>query len=349
MSAVPDFEPDLDLARRLLPEVSRTFAPSIELLPDGLRDAVRTGYLLCRIVDTIEDEPGLPYAARSALFDAFDRALADDTTSVARLEHLSDLLVQAPGAEQELAVNAGAVFRLFRGLSDAQRAAIQPHVLELSAGMREYALREAHEGRLTLLDVHDLERYCYYVAGTVGHLLTELFLLHVPDASPAVAARVRTHAIGFGVGLQLVNIVKDIAEDAERGVCFVPEALLADAGLTVGRLLDPLSRPAALVVVRSLCARARTHLTRAVHYTRAWPADTAVDVRTFCLVPLALALATLTEVERGADTLVPGRSPKVPRSLVGEVLVTAPAAAADDNALDALLARVAGWVPERRR
>ena len=124
MSAVPAFEPDLELARRLLPEVSRTFAPSIELLPEGLRDAVRTGYLLCRIVDTIEDEPGLTYAARSALFDAFDRAMADDTASVARLEHLSDLLVQAPGAELELAVNAGAVFRLFRSLPDAQRAAI---------------------------------------------------------------------------------------------------------------------------------------------------------------------------------------------------------------------------------
>ena len=50
--------------RLLLPRVSRTFALGIKLLPPRLERPVRTGYLLCRIADTIEDDLALP-AARS--------------------------------------------------------------------------------------------------------------------------------------------------------------------------------------------------------------------------------------------------------------------------------------------
>src|SRR5580698_5675618 len=43
----------------ILPYVSRTFALTIPQLPLGLRTAVSCAYLLCRIADTIEDEPAL--------------------------------------------------------------------------------------------------------------------------------------------------------------------------------------------------------------------------------------------------------------------------------------------------
>src|SRR6266404_2288967 len=44
----------------ILPHVSRTFALTIPQLPPALRTPVTTAYLLCRIADTIEDEPTLP-------------------------------------------------------------------------------------------------------------------------------------------------------------------------------------------------------------------------------------------------------------------------------------------------
>ena len=42
---------------QILPHVSRTFALTIPQLPMPLRTAVTNAYLLCRIADTIEDEP----------------------------------------------------------------------------------------------------------------------------------------------------------------------------------------------------------------------------------------------------------------------------------------------------
>ena len=45
------------LRATMLPQVSRTFAPGIDVLPGPLADPVRLAYLLCRVADTIEDAP----------------------------------------------------------------------------------------------------------------------------------------------------------------------------------------------------------------------------------------------------------------------------------------------------
>ena len=56
--------------RDILPEVSRTFALSIRVLPGELGRAVLAAYLLCRIADTLEDEPVAPAGAKAVIVDA---------------------------------------------------------------------------------------------------------------------------------------------------------------------------------------------------------------------------------------------------------------------------------------
>ncbi len=319
----------------ILPAVSRTFALSIELLPLGLRDAVRVAYLLCRVVDTIEDDADVEPCVREALFDAFDTALADDLADV---DALVGAEVGASEAERVLLGRADAVFRVYRGLSAAQREAIRPWVAEMSTGMRETTRRRTSDGRLRIRDLADLERYCWYVAGTVGELLTALFRDHVGDA--AVPASVAGDAARFGLGLQLVNILKDVAEDASRGVVWLPEDLLAARGLRDRDLLDPARREDGLAVVRDVAAVARGHLRAASRYTCAWPLPAGEAVRMFCAVPLALAWLTLDEVVAGDDTLKEARTPKVDRAAVLRVVSDAAAAVHDDKALEAWLARL---------
>src|ERR1700722_11078715 len=55
-----DSRADEDYQSAILVHVSRTFALTIPQLPAGLRETVTSAYLLCRIADTIEDEPTLP-------------------------------------------------------------------------------------------------------------------------------------------------------------------------------------------------------------------------------------------------------------------------------------------------
>jgi farnesyl-diphosphate farnesyltransferase len=186
----------------------------------------------------------------------------------------------------------------------------------MSRGMRDYTARADRAGKLRLASLDELERYCYFVAGTVGKLLTALFEQEVPSLGPRTRAAVRARAISFGLALQMVNIVKDVATDHGRGDCFLPEDCARELGLSLDDVLVPERRNDALVVVHMVCSRAREHLRRAEEYTLLWPVDEGRDVRLFCAVPLALALATLHEVENGQDTLLMGRTPKVSRDLV---------------------------------
>lgn len=333
---------DTAFCSTILPRVSRTFALSIEALPDSLRAAVRSAYLLCRMVDSIEDEPTLGGAQRNELFDIFDRLL-DDGTDAAELElACSRASVGGTGADGELCRGAGAVFRAFRALPPSQRNAIRPHVLEMSGGMRSYCARGVAP---RLADLADLERYCYFVAGTVGKLLTALFEQTVEGLSEELSSDLRKRAVSFGIGLQMVNVVKDVAADfGERGVCFLPLDLAREHGLEVERLLDPAMRDAGVAVVRAVCARAREHLRRAEEYVALWPTSGPCEqagrsVRLFCMVPLALALTTLRTVEQGDGTLRAGTEPKVSRTTVARILAEAAGAAASNRALAALLGR----------
>ena len=109
----------------------------------------------------------------------------------------------------------------FFALSPAAVARIRGHTRRTIAGMARYVERSGEDGRLELADLADLRAYCYVVAGIVGELLTDLFLLGRP-ALQAVAPALCQRSPIFGEGLQLVNILKDSAADAREGRRYLP-------------------------------------------------------------------------------------------------------------------------------
>ncbi len=334
---------DQAFCAEMLPLVSRTFALSIEALPDRLRAPVRVAYLLCRMVDTVEDGSGIPFDDRLRLFALFDQALADDQAELRPFVALcASCMPVVETSERQLCLGAAGVFREFRALPPAQREAIRPQVQEMSSGMQEYVRRAQQDPAVGLHSMADLERYCYFVAGTVGQLLTALFVQVVPSLDENTRCSVEARAVSFGLGLQMVNIVKDVAADSARGSCFLPLSPAGSPELALDNLLDPGHREVALGVVRATCAKAREHLLRAQEYTELWPVPEGIPIRLFCTVPLALALATLDEVEHGQDTLRRGRNPKVSRESVARILLDAQRAVASNDALDRLFGALGG-------
>ena len=111
------------------------------------------------------------------------------------------------------------------------------------------------------------------------------------DATAAMADRMaydgtstnRTHAIGFGRGLQVVNILRNRREDLTRGVDFFPDGWGKE----------------------DMQMYARRNLSLADAYTKALPSGPALD---FCQIPLTLAYATLNVMALG--------EPKLSRSAV---------------------------------
>lgn len=76
----------------------------------------------------------------------------------------------------------------------------------------------------------DLVRYGYRVAGTVGLLMCPIIGVKEQAAYP--------FAVDLGVGMQLTNICRDVAEDAGRGRVYLPKHRLQAAGLEPSDLLS---------------------------------------------------------------------------------------------------------------
>jgi farnesyl-diphosphate farnesyltransferase len=343
-------EDDAELERRLLPRVSRTFALSIEALPPELRGVVRTAYLLCRILDTIEDDPEISDRRRLELFAVFRAFLTGQGGAGEALSGAPEWRRTDHG-DHELCRGAGHIGARFAALPPEARAIVRGAVMEMSRGMEEYARRAALEGGLRMRTLADLERYCYFVAGTVGMLLTGLFLRHVRPDDPAVASACGARAVAFGRGLQLINILRDVRSDLERGVCFLPEEELRRAGVPAEEVLEPRCASAVGRVLDVVRARARRDLLEGIVYALAWPDGRGEGVRFFCAVPLGLALRISSCVLEGRDGLP---TIDLGRAEVLAIFEEARAAAGERSALEALLERLAGergearWDPKSR-
>lgn len=261
----------------LLVRTSRTFALSIPLLEGPTRRQVTLGYLLFRIADTFEDAWVWPKERRIEALRRFGELVRDPDPEAIR-RAVDGWLDEPPSRHQgylELLGETPAVLAAHQALEEAAREVLSEHVVRTCDGMAEIVGRTDERNNLRLRDVADLERYCYIVAGIVGEMLTELFLLGAPSVG-GVADELRARAVAFGEALQLVNILRDADDDADEGRCYLP------AGV-----------PRAEVF-----AKARRDLEVAGEYVRLLQENGAPrGTVAFTALPARLAWATLERVE----------------------------------------------------
>ncbi len=98
----------------------------------------------------------------------------------------------------------------------------------------------------------ELRAYCYQVASVVGLICIKIFGYTDPKAEQ--------YAVDLGIGMQLVNIMRDIKEDAERGRIYLPQDELAKFGYTEGDLQRAVINDAFRSMMRLQAERAREHL-----------------------------------------------------------------------------------------
>jgi farnesyl-diphosphate farnesyltransferase len=269
--------PEADLLD-LLEKTSRTFALSIPPLPEPTRREVTVAYLLFRIADTFEDAAHLqPEARIRALRDFIGLLRNPSPADAARLSREWRAAGWATHAGyEELLGEVPFVLSAFGALSQGAVEAIRGPVVRSAEGMASFVAL-TREGRLTLSSLDDLRAYCYVVAGLVGEMLTELFLLDRSQLA-GVAPDLRERASAFGEALQLVNILKDAAGDAAEGRSYLP----------------------ASVPLKEVFHLARCDLAAAGEYIEALERVQAPrGILEFTALPVELAWATLDRIERG--------------------------------------------------
>jgi farnesyl-diphosphate farnesyltransferase len=278
----------------LLEGVSRTFALTIPQLPESLRRAVANAYLLCRIVDTIEDEVSLSPEQKQYFCHAFIIVVKTGEGSEVFAKELEPLLSSNTlPAEHVLVHVIPRVIRITHHLDKEQIAALSGCVETMAEGMPLFQAENMHNG---LPKLTDMDRYCYYVAGCVGEMLTKLFCHY----SPQIAGHrdeMLTLAVSFGQGLQMTNILKDIWDDAERGVCWLPQDIFSETGFDLINLDKRTNDPSFRVGLEHLVSVAHTHLQDALKFTQLIPGH-ETGIRNFCLWALGMAVLTLKKIKQ---------------------------------------------------
>jgi len=320
----------------MLPRVSRTFALGIKLLPSRLEMPVRLGYLMCRIADTVEDDLAMAPERKAELLDEFLTCFDDPHRADAFGEAIEELTTSDDYIG--LFAATGEVFTLYRNLDVRTQDILRRWIGEMVRGMRQFVVE--HPTGIRIGSVAEFHQYCYYVAGTVGHLLTDLWHHHSIAVDNRVYAKLLEDCEPFGEALQSVNILKDIAWDAEReNSIYVPSDLLVAQGSGHDSILHEERRAANRVALEPLFRIAQDDIERSLRYIENLPL-TAVRIRLFCVLPVLFAVATMREIEKSEAMLVPGGNVKISRTEVKALIFAASTSTLTNYSLRWLVDRV---------
>jgi len=313
-----------ELLRDLLKQVSRLFYTTLVVVPADVRDQVSLAYLFARAADTIADTELIDRPRRLDLLGQLKAQFVNDQLIWTQIQEIQQAVapIQQDSAERILLERLEDCFKLFQTFSPDDRRRIQRLMSTLTQGM-EMDLVVFHgttaEDLTVLKTLDDLDRYTYYVAGCVGEFWTDLMCAHRTALASWKVQEMSEVGVRFGKGLQLTNIVKDIAHDLQRGRCYVPAPMLAEAGLTGRDLLDQRNRARFQPVLSKLVRMAVEHLDQGWLYAMAVPRY-ETRLRLSCMWPILSAGESLKLVMNSPDLLNPAVKVKIPRSQVYQIM-----------------------------
>ena len=248
-------------AMNVLKATSRTFFIPITFLEKDMKTTVATAYLCMRAIDEIEDHEDITVEEKALMLTKTAELLStqpfDNAVYLAEIDAYKSIL-----PEVTLRLNDWITL-----CPDAIRQRVATSTSEMAGGMAKWALKG-----WVCHTKEDLDDYTYYVAGLVGVMLSDIWKTFANIDTD------RDLAIGYGRGLQVVNILRNQDEDAERGVSFVPDGWTRD----------------------ELFAYANNNLEKAEAYNKQ---ITKRSILMFCKIPLALAHKTLKTMHSGNEKL----------------------------------------------
>ncbi len=289
-----------------LNRVSRSFAFCIGKLESPLKAWVGLTYLICRVLDTIEDAAWSKPEAQQTQFDQFDQFLSGSVSPNSIIEWSQKFPLGLPESEQQLLQDSPVLFQNLQASPSKVRLVLEPMIRSMSRGMQYFSSRK-QQNQLRLHNLTEVNQYCFFVAGVVGEALAKLLNLVEPQFQ-LVKNRIQ-EAHHFGLFLQKVNILKDQLGDEKEGRFLVP------------------SRQQLLVSLEP-------NLRGAFMFLRSIPVNQK-SFRLFCAWSLFLGLMTLKKSEEGFQE---GESSKVDRAEAEKMMQFVESHISDNEVLERFVA-----------
>lgn len=315
--------------------VSRSFALVTPCFEEPLDAFMSIAYLICRVADNIEDCQQ-SFDWQQARFAEFKQLLqkpmlaSNVLASWLREDWLGLDVNQTRLMQPEDGLMLWQIYAL---IPDPSKSTICRWISVMVEGM-EQVLNPQQEPVMVMhnnvrlpAEEKDYNRYCYFVAGTVGHMGTELAIAHY-QFSLEIAKRLLTGCDGCGRALQKTNIIKDFVEDLTHGVCYLPDAWIKEAyGL-------PLSLKGAPKTWRQkVLTQIMTELNESVSYVMNIPYD-AAGYRLASLLCLLPAYQTILLAAQRQDKLFTSEHRvKISRSCLSQCIEDAKSMVRNNSAL----------------
>lgn len=318
-------ESDTDKCWRILPGVSRSFALCIKILPSPLNKQMMVSYLIFRVMDTIEDS-SIPVEEKKALFLDFLNLLSPKKPNFAAAEACSKKMLATLNYtyEKELLESLSSLLNAYFSLPLNARKAICRKAKTMAQGMCKFQEKAIETFK-------DQNRYSYYVAGIIGHLFNDLLELN-GIISKKLKRTLSKYALKFGLALQKINILRDIAEDIASKRYYWPQKVLAKYGLNYSNLCCAENRDKALAVLQEHIKDARKYIRAAMKYILLLPKN-ALRVRMFCIIPLFMAIESYAKCIGNAEIFLSEKKVKITREQVNEIVAKSSLWGSDNSKL----------------
>lgn len=302
-----------------LNDVSRTFALSIDYLPRPIEEYTSVQYLLCRIPDTIEDAEHIKPEDKMRLLNLYDSVLhpgrkdsPEDFIDTVREYRMNT-------DDWDLVMDTPELINLFRKFPSIIQSTTTPWVRELTKGMSEYVNRNRETKGIRIQSYDDLEEYCYYVAGTVGHMIIDT-LVATEEVSNTDFVDLHQNAREYGIFLQHINIAKDVYDDYDsEDSVYIPKDLLQEYDCSQGNIIDDKNKDDVsdsiidtLDVTEGFISGAEQFLEQIQD----------IDDESYIgwSIPYVLAVATMRELRSNTDDIVSKNPVKIEREEVMSIV-----------------------------
>lgn len=269
---------DIDYSYIQLNKVSRSFALVIQQLPEKIKDIVCIFYLVLRGLDTIEDDMIIPLEQKIHLLNKFHENLFIKNWSIENIGDTKDSRI--------LLENFHRILNVFQLLDRKYQNIIVDITKQMSDGMIHFL---NSNDSIETIDEYNL--YCHYVAGLVGHGLSQIFYQSQFESKYLVENPSISNSMGLF--LQKTNIIRDYLEDLQAGRIWWPKQIWINYSSDFHFFQKNPSDDRSIQCLNEMIYDAFNHLPDVIQYLRLIENRQIFE---FCAIPQLMALATLEQL-----------------------------------------------------
>ncbi|OLD90709.1 MAG: hypothetical protein AUG81_01990 [Verrucomicrobia bacterium 13_1_20CM_4_54_11] len=274
--------------------------------------------MLARTTDTVADTTRIPGTVRTETVKMLSDGIQGKVSREVVINHVASFVpLQENAAEQTLLDSLPDCLKWLEQIGEADRDDIRTVLEKITYGQMLDLHRFDDPAQLRALQsAADLDEYTYLVAGCVGEFWTRLCFRHLRDFANLIPDEMLALGRRYGMGLQLINVLRDAGSDLRSGRCYFPEDELREVGLSAAQILSRSDR--FQPIYQRWMEKAQDGLQCGMQYSRAIRNR---RVRAATILPALIGARTLVLLHK-ADASALHHAIKVPRREVRGMILS---------------------------